>query len=88
MESTPCFPVHVTFNDTFHEIHNPFHEIYAGNTEIKPYKLGNKKACTYCEYKSICQFDTAEPSNSFKELKNLGKEEVHEKFEQAVKSDE
>ena len=63
-------------------------EIYAGNTEIKPYKLGNKKACTYCEYKSICQFDTAEPSNSFKELKNLGKEEVHEKFEQAVKSDE
>lgn len=63
-------------------------EIYAGNTEIKPYKLGNKKACTFCEYKSICQFDTAEPSNSFNELKNLAKEKVHEKFEQAVKSDE
>ena len=63
-------------------------EIYAGNTEIKPFKLGNKKACTFCEYKAICQFDTAEPSNSFRELKNFGKEEIHEKFEQAVKSDE
>lgn len=63
-------------------------EIYAGNTEIKPYSLGNKKACTFCNYKSICQFDTAETDNSYNELKTIKKEEVHEKFERAVKGHE
>ena len=63
-------------------------EIYAGNTEIKPYKLGNKQACTFCEYKAICQFDTAEPTNSYNDLKNLNKDDLHQKFEQVVKVDE
>lgn len=63
-------------------------EIYEGNTEIKPYRLGNKKACTFCEYKSICQFDTAESENSYNELKSIKKDEVHEKFKEAVMRDE
>lgn len=63
-------------------------EIYAGCTDIKPYRLGNKKACTYCEYKAICQFDTAEPTNSYNELKSIDKKEIHEKFKQVVNEDE
>jgi ATP-dependent helicase/nuclease subunit B len=63
-------------------------EIYAGNTEIKPYRLGNKKACTYCEYKSICQFDMADPANSYNELKKIDKKEIHDKFKEVVSLDE
>ncbi len=63
-------------------------EIYEGCTDIKPYRLGNKKACTYCEYKSICQFDTAEPTNSYNEIKAIDKKEIHEKFKQVVNEHE
>ena len=31
--------------------------IMAGEVAINPYELGNKSACTYCEYSSICGFD-------------------------------
>lgn len=63
-------------------------EIYAGNTAIKPYRLGSKQACTFCEYKSICQFDPSDHSNAYNELKSLNKEEVFEKLKQVVNGDE
>ena len=55
-------------------------EIYRGNTEIKPFSLGGKTACTFCSYKPVCQFDQAETGNSFNELKKQSENEVFEKY--------
>ena len=53
-------------------------EILTGKTEISPYKLKKNKACTYCEYKSVCQFDPSLPDNKFRNLESM-------KFDEAIK---
>lgn len=56
-------------------------EILDGSTKINPFKLGEKTACDYCNYKSICGFDLKLPGNSFRNLKKFPKEEVWDKIE-------
>ncbi len=34
-------------------------DLLSGRIEIKPKKSGDMSACTYCQYKGICQFDLA-----------------------------
>lgn len=59
-------------------------EIYRGNTEIKPYSLGNQKACTFCSFKAVCQFDQTETGNRFNELKKQSEQEVFETIKGVV----
>ena len=59
-------------------------EIYRGNTEIKPYSLGNQKACTFCSFKAVCQFDQTETGNRFNELKKQSEQEVFENIKEVV----
>lgn len=63
-------------------------EIYRGNTEIKPYNLGNQKACTYCSFKSVCQFDQSETGNSYNEIKKQPEQEVFENIKKVVCADD
>ena len=69
-------------------VHSKFrqagNEIYRGNTDIKPFSLGGKTACTFCNFKPVCQFDQAETGNSFNELKKQSENEVFEKIEKVV----
>jgi ATP-dependent helicase/nuclease subunit B len=51
-------------------------QILSGDTSVNPYKLGDKKACTYCSYSGICGFDKRLPGHNFRNLKKLLKEEV------------
>ncbi|AWE06428.1 helicase-exonuclease AddAB subunit AddB [Lysinibacillus sp. 2017] len=67
-----------------HKFRSAGNEIYRGNTEIKPYSLGNQKACTFCSFKAVCQFDQAETGNSFNELKKQSEQEVFENIEKVV----
>lgn len=43
-------------------------EIYSGNVDIKPYRLGSESPCTYCKYKSICRFDVNLEGSSYKNI--------------------
>ena len=52
-------------------------EIHEGNCEIKPYKIKEKIACSFCDYKSICQFDTSF-NNTYRYLPSFKSEEVLE----------
>jgi ATP-dependent helicase/nuclease subunit B len=52
-------------------------EIHEGNCEIKPFKIKEKVACSFCDYKSICQFDTSF-NNSYRYLPTFKSEEVLE----------
>lgn len=67
-----------------HKFRSAGNEIYRGATEIKPYSLGNQKACTYCNFKAVCQFDQTETGNSFNELKKQSEQEVFENIEKVV----
>ncbi|MBU9711507.1 helicase-exonuclease AddAB subunit AddB [Evansella tamaricis] len=46
-----------------------------GNIEIAPVKNKQKIPCTFCSYKSVCQFDPSE-SNEYRKLANLNKDEI------------
>lgn len=55
-------------------------EILSGNTDISPYKLGNRTACDYCSYDSVCAFDKRLPGNHYRNLRKLEKEQVWREF--------
>ena len=52
--------------------------ITSGETSITPFKLKNKTPCTFCSYKSFCQFDTSLEENDYRLLQPLKKEELFE----------
>lgn len=51
-------------------------EIMSGDTSIHPYRLGDEKACTYCEYKAVCGFDAKYKGNSYKKLKPVDEADI------------
>jgi len=55
-------------------------EILKGNIKIEPCKIGNRVSCEYCQYISICQFDTRFENNRYRNIKKLTNEEVIEKI--------
>ncbi|MDF2557432.1 MAG: addB [Bacillales bacterium] len=46
-------------------------EILSGKTEIKPYKLKQNHACTYCDFKPVCQFDPSLKENKYHFLQSM-----------------
>lgn len=54
--------------------------IYDGNALVSPYELGQKNACTYCPYSSVCGFDRKLPGYEFRHLKKFTDEELWKKL--------
>ena len=48
-------------------------EILKGKIDIKPYNYKNKTGCDYCNFKSICRFNTSIKSNEYSYIKNVDK---------------
>lgn len=57
-------------------------EILDGNIEINPYKLNDKNACEYCQYRAICGFEPKLESNRYRKLKNYDLEQTWKLIEQ------
>lgn len=55
-------------------------EILSGETTANPYRYKKKNPCGYCAYKNICGFDNRLPEFSYRELKEMKKEELWEEF--------
>ncbi|MGE5391483.1 MAG: helicase-exonuclease AddAB subunit AddB [Deltaproteobacteria bacterium] len=51
-------------------------EIIRGQARINPVMINRKKACDYCEYQAICQFDQLFENNGFRVLPQLRRDEV------------
>ncbi len=60
-------------------------QILAGNTEISPFQVKKRNSCTYCDYKTICQFDRTLPENRFRELEPMTLEKAVEKIAEESK---
>lgn len=56
-------------------------EILEGNAAVNPYKQGNRTACDYCPYHSVCGFDLKTAGYGFRRLKNKKAEEIWEEIE-------
>lgn len=63
-------------------------DIVSGAVDIAPYKLKDKKPCTFCAYKSVCQFDESIESNQYRLLTSKNNQETVELVRKAVKVDE
>jgi ATP-dependent helicase/nuclease subunit B len=47
-----------------------------GEVGVEPYRMGDKVACTFCDYKPICQFDPLFAGNGYRILQPRSKEQV------------
>lgn len=65
-------------------VHQKFENIGTHITEgvidIAPYKMGNKNACTFCNFRSLCQFDESLEDNEYRSLKDMKDSEALEKM--------
>ncbi|GGE50209.1 ATP-dependent helicase/deoxyribonuclease subunit B [Pullulanibacillus camelliae] len=55
-------------------------EITDGNIHISPYKLKDRTPCTYCAFKSLCQFDATQPENNYRLLKKAADNDILEQL--------
>ncbi|MGJ7910289.1 helicase-exonuclease AddAB subunit AddB [Neobacillus sp. LXY-1] len=62
--------------------------ITEGKIDIAPYKLKDKTPCTFCSYKSVCQFDESIEQNRFRVLTPYSKENVLELIRKEIQEDE
>ncbi|XJZ28134.1 helicase-exonuclease AddAB subunit AddB [Bacillota bacterium Lsc_1132] len=77
------------FADLRHYMRNLYektgNDIVSGNVEIAPYKMKDKKPCTFCAYKSVCQFDESIETNQYRLFFPKGNDETIELIRKAVK---
>lgn len=50
-------------------------EMLSGNIAVSPYEMGNRTACDFCDFGSVCGFDETQPGYSYRRLKDFDKEE-------------
>jgi ATP-dependent helicase/nuclease subunit B len=65
-------------------------EIMAGNIAISPYALDKRTPCGFCQYSSVCQFDSLLPENQYRRLAKPDESSIMGKIIQGqeVKPDE
>ncbi|MBL4935838.1 helicase-exonuclease AddAB subunit AddB [Clostridium sp. YIM B02515] len=59
-------------------------EMLQGNISIKPYKKKKNTPCEYCNFASICQFDTSISDNKYKIINDKNNDEVWELMRKEV----
>ncbi|MGM9987771.1 MAG: helicase-exonuclease AddAB subunit AddB [Bacillaceae bacterium] len=79
------------FNKLTNHVRNNYIEvgtkITEGNISVEPYKYKNKVPCTFCNYKSVCQFDDTLGANKYRVLKPYSRKEVLELLEEEEGAD-
>lgn len=60
-------------------------EMLSGEILMEPAKTGKITFCSYCDYSSICQFDTGIENNKYKLILKKSKDEVWNLMEKEVK---
>ncbi|MBK5252058.1 MAG: helicase-exonuclease AddAB subunit AddB [Peptostreptococcaceae bacterium] len=67
---------------------NAAESILEGKIDASPFRKGADKACTFCDFASICQFDKDLKGNTYRNLKSLTDKEALQKMESDVQTKE
>lgn len=59
-------------------------EIFNGNIDLRPYNKDGKTPCEYCEYKSICAFDSRKKENRYNYINKYSKDEIIQKMKKEL----
>lgn len=62
--------------------------IIDGHVEITPFKMKERKKCTFCPFQSICQFDELMEDNQYRVLTPKTNEEILQRIRKEVHDDE
>lgn len=87
---------HVASEDTFHLLERHMYhlikqagiQLTSGAIELNPYEHKNRTACTFCDFRSVCQFDQHIAGNSFRKLAPLKDEEIFTEIEKQLKRED
>ena len=61
--------------------------LFQGEIDCKPYKMGQKNGCEYCDYQGICGFDTKIPGYEYRWCRDgLKRDEVLDKMEMELEA--
>ncbi len=71
---------HTLTEFVYHKLEQEAEAILAGDTEAKPYRYKKATPCEYCNYRAVCGFDNRLTEFSYRELKELKKEELWDEF--------
>ena len=55
--------------------------ITGGDISVRPYKQGNRSACDYCPYHSVCGFDKKISGYGYRKLDNRKPEDIWQEIE-------
>ncbi|WP_428911336.1 helicase-exonuclease AddAB subunit AddB [Niallia sp. Krafla_26] len=80
----------------FKEISDYLHHLYVktgneiteGNVAIAPYKLKNRTPCTFCSFKSVCQFDESMEENQYRLLIPSSKDQAIQLMKKEVEEND
>lgn len=61
-------------------------DMLCGNVKIEPTKQANRSYCEFCDFSSICQFDTSIKDNKYKIVNKKSKNKIWENIRKKVKS--
>ncbi|MBP2241115.1 ATP-dependent helicase/nuclease subunit B [Cytobacillus eiseniae] len=61
-------------------------QMTSGQVQISPYKMKDQTPCTFCSYKSVCQFDESLESNEYRQLVPHSKDDMLELIKKEVES--
>ena len=61
-------------------------EMLSGEIKIEPVKHSNRTQCEYCDFSSICQFDTGIKDNKYKTIINKSQSEIWDNIRKEVES--
>jgi ATP-dependent helicase/nuclease subunit B len=62
-------------------------DITNGIIDISPYKMGGKKPCQFCKFRSVCQFDASLEENQFRILKKEDDAVIYERISEHLIQD-
>lgn len=60
-------------------------EILSGKIDLKPYNKNGKTPCEYCEYKTICGFNTKQNNNEYNYIDKKSKDDILKKMKQGLR---
>lgn len=78
----------VAAKETFSQLQDHIHklmqqaglDITSGGVHLNPYEYQERNACTFCPFRSVCQFDSGLAENQFRKLQDMKDEQVLKKL--------